>query len=80
MYIVRMAGYSVEFCRKMVAASEAALLKAMEAQSYSIGGRSKTNSTIDTCQKQLDLWNSRLAIAEKGLSAKPRCRSIIAHG
>lgn len=79
----RMAGkYSVEFCREMVAASKAALLKALEAQSYSIGGRSKTNANVESCQKTLDLWSSRLEAAENGLltSGKPRCRSIIVHG
>lgn len=77
-----MAKYSVAFCQEMVDASKAALLRAMEAQSYSIGGRSKSNAAVESCQKVLDTWLSRLEDAQKGLTsgAKPRCRSIIAHG
>lgn len=48
----------------MVDAAEKALLKAMEAQSYSIGGRSLSRASVDSCQKQLDLWLGRLATAE----------------
>lgn len=73
--------YSVELCRKMVAASEKALEKALEAQSYSIGGRSLSRASVDACQKTLDLWLNRLAAAESGnpYSGKPVVRSIIAH-
>ena len=60
-----MAGlYSVELCQRMVKASEDALAKALEAQSYSIGGRSLSRASVNDCQKQLDLWLGRLADAQ----------------
>ena len=66
-----MAGiYSVELCQKMVAASEAALEKALEAQSYSIGGRSLSRASVESCQKQLDLWLGRLATAQGSAVAR----------
>lgn len=75
------AKYSVELCRKMVAAAEKALEKALEAQSYSIGGRSLSRASVDACQKTLDRWLNRLAAAESGnpYSGKPVVRSIIVH-
>lgn len=56
--------YSVELCQKMVDAAEKSLLKAMEAQSYSIGGRSLSRASVESCQKTYDLWMSRLAAAK----------------
>lgn len=62
--------YPVALCEKMVAAAEAALVRAMDAQSYSIGGRSKTNASVESCQKELDLWLDRLASARGGSNCK----------
>jgi hypothetical protein len=75
------AKYSVALCLEMVAAAKAALVKAMEAESYSIGGRSLSRARVADCQKELDLWLNRLDAAENGTSSngKPRTRSIIAH-
>lgn len=57
----------------MVASAEAALTKAMEAQSYSIGGRSVNRASVSDCQKTLDLWLGRLADAEKRRKGKAKC-------
>lgn len=79
-YFVDMAGiYSVELCQKMVAASEAALEKALEAQSYSIGGRSLSRASVESCQKQLDLWLGRLATAQGKRRGKAFCVASIPH-
>lgn len=80
LFYVRMAQlYSVELCEKMVAASEAALAKALEAQSYSIGGRSLSRASVESCQKQLDLWLGRLATAKGLRRGKAFCVASIPH-
>lgn len=74
-----MAIYTVELCEEMVAASRKALAKALEAQSYSIGGRSLSRATVDNCQKQLDLWLGRLATAKGLRRGKAFCVASIPH-
>jgi hypothetical protein len=74
-----MAIYTVELCEEMVAASRKALAKALEAQSYSIGGRSLSRATVDNCQKQLDLWLGRLATARGLRRGKAFCVASIPH-
>lgn len=69
--------YSVELCKRMVAAAENALAKAFEAQSYSIGGRSLSRAGVENCQKQLDLWLGRLATAEGRRRGKSKCLSSV---
>lgn len=79
-YFVAMAGiYSIELCERMVKASEDALAKALEAQSYSIGGRSLSRASVDSCQKQLDLWLGRLATAKGLRRGKAFCVASIPH-
>ena len=70
---------SVELCERMVASAEAALAKAMKAQSYSIGGRSLSRASVDAAQKQLDLWLGRLATAKGQRRGKAFCVSSIPH-
>lgn len=74
-----MAIYTVKLCEEMVAASRKALAKALEAQSYSIGGRSLSRATVDNCQKQLDLWLGRLATAKGLRRGKAFCVASIPH-
>lgn len=71
--------YPVELCESMVAKSRAALEKALEAQSYSIGGRSLSRASVDSCQKQLDLWLGRLATAKGLRRGKAFCVASIPH-
>lgn len=71
--------YSVELCQRMVDASEKALAKALEAQSYGIGGRSLSRASVESCQKQLDLWLGRLATAEGRRRGKSVCYSAVPH-
>ena len=71
--------YPVELCESMVARSRAALEKALEAQSYSIGGRSLNRASVDSCQKQLDLWLGRLATAKGLRRGKAFCVASIPH-
>lgn len=71
--------YPVELCESMVAKSRAALEKALEAQSYSIGGRSLNRASVDSCQKQLDLWLGRLATAKGLRRGKAFCVASIPH-
>lgn len=71
--------YPVELCESMVAKSRAALEKALEAQSYSIGGRSLSRASVDACQKQLDLWLGRLATAKGQRRGKAFCVASIPH-
>ncbi len=71
--------YPVELCESMVAKSRAALEKALEAQSYSIGGRSLSRASVDACQKQLDLWLGRLATAKGLRRGKAFCVASIPH-
>lgn len=63
----------------MVDASEKALAKALEAQSYGIGGRSVSRASVESCQKQLDLWLGRLATAEGRRHGKAKCYTIVPH-
>lgn len=74
--------FSKELCEQMVAKYQAALDKALEAQSYSGWGRSVQHADVDKCQKNLDLWLGRLAVASAapGRRAKARCRRSIPHG
>ena len=80
-YFVFVAKYSVTLCQEMVTVAKAALVRAMDAESYSIGGRSLNRARVAECQKELDLWLNRLDQAMNGTSSngKPRTRSIIAH-
>lgn len=79
-YFMDMAGlYSVELCERMVASAEAALAKALEAQSYSIGGRSLSRASVEACQKQLDLWLGRLATAKGLRRGKAFCVASVPH-
>ena len=71
--------YPVELCEEMVASAKAALAKALEAQSYSIGGRSLNRASVDSCQKQLDLWLGRLATAKGLRRGKAFCVASIPH-
>ena len=71
--------YPVELCESMVAKSRAALEKALEAQSYAIGGRSLSRASVDACQKQLDLWLGRLATAKGLRRGKAFCVASIPH-
>ena len=71
--------YPVELCESMVAKSRAALEKALEAQSYSIEGRSLSRASVDACQKQLDLWLGRLATAKGLRRGKAFCVASIPH-
>lgn len=79
-YFVAMATiYSVELCQRMVAKAEAALAKAMEAESYSIGGRSLNRAKVKDCQEVLDLWLGRLATAQGKRRGKHLCVASIPH-
>jgi len=71
--------YSVKLCERMVASAEAALAKAMEAENYSIGGRSLSRPSVEKCQKQLDLWLGRLATAKGLRRGKAFCVASIPH-
>jgi len=71
--------YPVELCESMVAKSRAALEKALEAESYSIGGRSLNRASVDKCQQQLDLWLGRLATAKGLRRGKAFCVASIPH-
>lgn len=74
--------FSLEICQQMVAKWQTALDKALEAQSYNGWGRSVTHVNAETCQKNLDLWLGRLAVAQASVSkrSKARCRRVIVHG
>lgn len=74
--------FSKELCTSMVAKWQTALDKALEAQSYNGWGRSVTHVSAETCQKNLDLWLGRLAVANASVSkrSKARCRRVIPHG
>lgn len=71
--------YPVELCERMVAKAREALEKAMDAQSYSIGGRSLSRASVDSCQKNLDLWLGRLATAQGKRRGKAFCVASIPH-
>ena len=71
--------YPVSLCERMVAVSEKALAKAMEAERYSIGGRSLDRPSVEKCQKQLDLWLGRLATARGQRRGKSFCVASIPH-
>lgn len=71
--------YPVELCKKMVANAQSALEKAMEAESYSIGGRSLNRAKVKDCQETLDLWLGRLATAQGKRRGKAFCVASIPH-
>lgn len=71
--------YPVELCERMVAKAQEALEKAMDAQSYSIGGRSLSRASVDSCQKTLDLWLGRLATAQGKRRGKAFCVASFPH-
>ena len=71
--------YSVELCQRMVDKAQAALEKAMEAESYSIGGRSLSRAKVKDCQEILDLWLGRLATAQGKRRGKAFCVAGIPH-
>lgn len=74
--------FSKELCQTMVAKYQAAVDKALEAQSYNGWGRSVQHADLEKAQKGLDLWLGRLAVASAsvGKRSKGRCRRAIPHG
>lgn len=73
-----MALYSPAYCRKMIAKYQAALEKTLDAQSYSMNGRSLQRIPHSEAAKQLEIWQQRLQDALCG-NGSVLCRSIIAH-
>lgn len=71
--------YPVELCQRMVNKAQAALEKAMDAESYSIGGRSLNRAKVKECQEVLDLWLGRLATAKGFRRGKAFCVASIPH-
>ena len=71
--------YPVELCQRMVDKAQAALEKAMDAESYSIGGRSLNRAKVKECQEVLDLWLGRLATAKGLRRGKAFCVASISH-
>ena len=73
------AGFSVEFCQKMVSEHQHALSKVLMGQSYSINGRALTRVNYQDIQNGLKYWNDELAKA-KNEAGSIRSRSVILHG
>ena len=71
--------YPVELCQRMVEKAQAAIEKAMDAESYSIGGRSLNRAKVKDCQETLDLWLGRLATAQGKRRGKAFCVASIPH-
>lgn len=63
----------------MVDKAQSALERAMDAESYSIGGRSLNRAKVKECQEVLDLWLGRLATAQGKRHGKALCVASIPH-
>lgn len=73
-----MALYSPTYCRSMIAKYQAALEKTLDAQSYSINGRSISRIPHSEAAKQLEIWQQRLQ-ESLGNNGSVLCRGIIVH-
>lgn len=70
--------YSAAYCRQKIKQCEAAYAKALEAQSYSINGRSITRASVEKIEAELAKWQTALANA-LGEPSGTVARSVIIH-
>jgi hypothetical protein len=66
-----MAGITLAQAETNLAAANAAYLKALDVQSYTTSGRTKTNQDIEKLRQQIVFWEGKVALLSSTYSHRP---------
>lgn len=75
-----MAGITLAQAEAQLAAYIAAETAVLTGQSYEIAGRKLTRADLDSIQKGIDLWNSRVVTLSNQASGRSRARTVVVGG